>query len=305
MGSGRVTGPPRPAGTGLSRPKAVGPLAALGGLIRIVHPFPSLLDAAVTGVLVLVAGGAPAAAFRLAGSMFALQAAIGTANDLADEPLDRHAKPAKPLPAGLVSRPAAHALLVVLITAGLVLAAASGPILLGLAVVGIGIGFLYDLRLKGTLWSWLPFALGIPLLPVFAWLGATGGLPAAFVLLLPVGVIAGAALALANLLADLERDERAGARTLATRLGRRRTWQLASGLLAVVLVAAGISLIALGGRGGGLALAAGAAAVVFVGMVVGRGADPRRRERAWELEATGIGLLAAGWVAALVGTPSF
>ena len=31
---------------------------------------------------------------------------------------------------------------------------------------------------KGTAWSWLPFAVGIPLLPVYGWLGAAGALPA-------------------------------------------------------------------------------------------------------------------------------
>ena len=289
-----------------TRPEAPGPgiPAILGGLIRIVHPFPSLLDAAVTGAVVLVAGGTPALAIRLAVSMFALQGAIGTANDLVDEPVDRVAKPAKPLPAGMVSRPAAGVLAATLALVGLGLASLSGALLLGLAAVILGIGLVYDLRLKGTIWSWLPFAVGIPLLPVFAWLGATGGLPRAFALLLPAGVIAGASLAMANLLADLERDEQAGVETLATRLGPVRTWRLASSLLALVLLSAVASLVALGGSGGGVALVAVAVAVVFAGMIVGRDAGPRGRERAWELEATGIGLLAAGWIAALAGTAS-
>ena len=38
----------------------------------------------------------------------------------------------------------------------------------------LGVGLLYDLRLRGTALSWFPFAVGIPLLPVYAWLGATG-----------------------------------------------------------------------------------------------------------------------------------
>jgi len=236
--------------------------------------------------------------------MLALQAAIGTANDLVDEPRDRHTKPAKPLPAGLISRRAAQALLAALVAAGLVLAAASGPLLLGVAVLGLGIGLAYDTRLKGTLWSWVAFAAGIPLLPVFAWLGATGALPAAFGVLLPIGVIAGTALALANPLADLERDEQAGTRTLATHLGRRNTWRLTSGLLVIVLVAAAVSALALGGRGGGLVLVALAAVLAGAGIVVGRGADPKRRELGWELEAVGIGVLAVGWVVALAGTPS-
>ena len=34
-------------------------------------------------------------------------------------------------------------------------------------LVVIAIGLAYDLRLKGTAWSWLPFAVGIPILPVY------------------------------------------------------------------------------------------------------------------------------------------
>jgi hypothetical protein len=34
-----------------------------------------------------------------------------------------------------------------------------------------------------------------------------------------------------------------------------------------------------------------------VGLAIGRGGDAARLERAWELEAIGLGLLAAAWLA--------
>jgi hypothetical protein len=58
---------------------------------------------------------------------------------------------------------------------------------------------------------------------------------------------------------------------------------------------------ALAARGGGWGLAgvAGGGIVIATGLSVGRSARPARRERAWELAAAGVGLLAAGWVAAM------
>ena len=80
------------------------------------------------------------------------------------------------------------------------------------AVAGTATGYAYDLRLKTTAWAWLPFAIGLPLLPVYAWVGATGQVPAPFVLLVPLAVLAGAAVALLNGLVDVERDRAAGRR---------------------------------------------------------------------------------------------
>ena len=82
--------------------------------------------------------------------------------------------------------------------AGLVLAALAGPAAAAVALMGYGIGLAYDLRLKASPWSWLPYAAGIPLLPVYAWVGATGELPLAILVLAGLGVFGGGALAIAN-----------------------------------------------------------------------------------------------------------
>ncbi len=269
------------------------------GLIRVVHPFPSLLDGLLTAGLVLIAGGEGEVAARLGLAMIALQAAIGTVNDLVDEPLDRGRKSGKPLPRGLVSRRAAMLLVGASLVVGLGLSALSGAAVLVVAVVGTAIGLVYDRWLKGTIWSWLPFALGIPLLPVYAWLGATGGVPSSFGVLIPAAALAGASLAIANLLADAERDAAAGLDTVATRLGVRRAWRVGGALHLAVLAIAGGSLLAIGGRGAGLAGVVAGAAVVTVGLVASRGAASSLRERGWELQAAGVGILAAGWVAAV------
>jgi 4-hydroxybenzoate polyprenyltransferase len=268
----------------------------VGGLVRLTHPFPSLLDGLVTGAVACVAGADPMSAVRLGLAMTALQVSIGSLNDLVDAPHDLGRKPAKPIPGGLVSPGEARAVAVGGAVVGLELALPSGAATVALALAVLAIGYAYDLAFKGTAWSWLPFAIGIPLLPVFGWLGATGGLPSSFTILLPVAVIAGAALAVANARADVERDAAAGVDSVATRLGIDRSWAVNAGLLGVVIFLAAATLIAQGAPPLALLGALGAAVAIGIGIVLGRHADSAGRERAWELEAVGVGLLAAVWL---------
>lgn len=235
--------------------------------------------------------------------MVALQAGIGATNDIRDAPADSGRKPGKPIPAGLVSPRGALGAAVVAFAAGLALAVPSGPAVAALAVVVIGIGLAYDLRLKGTAWSWLPFAVGIPLLPVYGWLG-TGDLPPIFLVVVPTAAVAGASLAISNALVDLERDRAAGLDSVALALGARRAWLLHVGLLGTVVGAAVGIAAALGGAPPQIAIVALAGLVPLAGARLVRSADPRRRERGWELEAVGLALLATAWLAGPgLGTP--
>src|SRR5215217_7419340 len=64
----------------------------IGGVGRLLHPFPSLMNTVATLLFATLAfGGVPGArtAVLLAGAIFGSQAAIGSANDLADRELDR------------------------------------------------------------------------------------------------------------------------------------------------------------------------------------------------------------------------
>src|SRR6185369_11893209 len=151
----------------------------------------------------------------------------------------------------------------------------------------------------------------LPLLPIHAWLGAAGTVPAALVVLVPIGVLAGTALALANGIVDAERDSGSGRPATVVRLGRRRAWIVQSVVLAV---AAGLAVVLApgGGVSGAGSAAAGPAAVLglvrtwglllgCVGIALGGVvlASPRAgiRERGWELEAVGVAALGIGWLA--------
>jgi 4-hydroxybenzoate polyprenyltransferase len=252
----------------------------------------------VFGVAV-VAGANPPVALRLGVAMTALQASIGALNDVVDAPRDAGHKPGKAIPAGLVSATAARVVVVAAAAVGLGLSAPSGVPTIALAAAILSIGYGYDLVFKGTVWSWVPFAVGIPLLPVFGWLGSAGTVPASFAILIPVAVVAGSALAIANARADLERDTAAGVDSVAIRLGPSRSWAVGAGLLAFVVVAALVTLVRGDASTGAIALAGGAGVMVGVGVALGRRGDSARRERAWQLQAVGVALLAAAWLAGI------
>jgi 4-hydroxybenzoate polyprenyltransferase len=231
--------------------------------------------------------------------MTALQLGIGALNDVVDAPRDAGHKPGKPIPAGLVSRRVGAVIALAAFAVGLLLAAPGGRLVVGLAVVVIGIGVAYDLRLKGTAWSWFPFAVGIPLLPVFGWVGATGGLDPLFVVIVPAAMAAGAALAIANSLVDVERDRSAGVSSVALALGEGRARAVGIALLVAIAVAAAASCSAFGGS---------LLAATFVGLVgsapvlaawLARASDPARRELGWRAEAIGLGVLAVVWIEAV------
>src|SRR4029453_15170493 len=86
------------------------------------------------------------------------------------------------------------------------------------AVVGLAWGWSYDLWLKGTVWSALPFAVAVPIVPLFGY-GAAGGVPAALWGGWPTAAPLAVATHLADALPDVERDRATGVRGLTTRLG--------------------------------------------------------------------------------------
>jgi 4-hydroxybenzoate polyprenyltransferase len=258
-------------------------------------------------LLAQVAAGDVTTSVRLAIGMLGLQVSIGALNDLVDAPRDATTKPGKPIPRGAASAGDARWIAGLGLGVAVALVAPSGPAALVVLGACAACGYGYDLRLSRTAISWLPLAVALPLVPVFAWVGATGSLPGDLLAIVPAGGLAGAGLALANALADLDRDRSTGARSAAVRLGQRATWVIQAVLVlgAVVVALVGRPAALTGGGLGRLVLGAGVL-VLLVGVGLGGGSvDPgrrgeaQRRERAWELEAGGVALVAVGWLASL------
>lgn len=260
----------------------------------------------MVALVALVAGGSPWVATVLGLSMTLLQFAIGALNDLVDAPRDTGRKAGKPIPSGLLTSDAARVTALACAGGGLLLGLAGGPGLLILGVIVLGIGVTYDLWAKGTTLSWLPFAIGIPILPVYGWLGAAGTLPGVFLILVPAAANAATALAISNAIVDMERDEAAGAGSIALALG---PWRSAGLVLVLELVVAALALgtaAVLGAPAGwlvALLVAAGApVSGAVLGLLAARREGTTLRELAWEIQAVGTGLLAVAWLGALSAT---
>lgn len=235
---------------------------------------------------------------RLGLGMLCLQFAIGSANDYMDAASDAVAKPGKPIPAGRVSLRAALLISIATAVAGLVVAAGVAPVVLGVAACGLGLGLVYDSRLKGTPVSWAPFALGVGLLPLYAWLGARGTVPSGLAGVVVMAVVAGSALAIANAYADVDADRLSGTESVATLIGPTTALRIDACLLAVVQAIVLATTVAVGA---GPVLGAEAVGCALAWLGVGLAVTRGRRAGAlvWEMQALGILVLGAGWLAAL------
>ena len=274
-------------------------------LLRLVHPFPSALNAVLVLGIALIAGAPIERAGLLALAMLGLQFCIGAVNDLFDEALDARSKPSKPIPAGRVSRRTAWLVAALCGGGGLALVAFVNPadlLPLAMAVVMLSAGLTYDAVLKPTAFGWVCFAVAFPILPIYAWYGATGTLPPRWEILVPVAALAGPALQLANGLIDLETDRAAGLRTLAVALGRRRSLALMAVALVAIHVLASITLVptdaAQAAQGAAaVALLSGTAGALALGGLVASAQEARvMREIGWTAQAASIAVLALAWL---------
>ena len=271
--------------------------------LRLIHPFPTTLNALAAVALACVAErGLPAGdvLLRLAVTMFATQSAIGIVNDIVDRDLDAAAKPWKPIPAGAITRGAARRLAILAVGTALLAGAGFGPAAWALSSAGLAVGLAYDLRLKRSAFSGLTYAVALPLVPLWVWT-AIGRFTPALLWVWPVGLVLGGALQLANALPDLDDDAAHGVRGSAQRLGRQGSLAVAwGGYLFAVLLALALGLLL--GHARPLLLAGVATALLLLAAAVAayvrRPGIPALRF-GWSVLAPGAGLLAISWLAAL------
>ena len=271
--------------------------------LRLIHPFPTALNALAVVLLALVAAdGWPGGGLllRLAVTMVAAQAAIGAVNDLIDRDLDAATKPWKPIPAGVVSPRTARVVGGGAIAVAFLVGATLGPLPWLLSTAGLAAGLAYDLRLKRTAWSWLTYAVALPLVPLWVW-AAVGRFTPALLGVVPVGLLLGAALQLANTLPDLHGDTVYGVRGLAHRLGLRWARRLAWGSDAAAIALAGTLGLLFGGERRLLLVGCGGAALLLAWAIGAHRLRPDERslQLGWGLLAGGAALLAVAWLAAL------
>lgn len=271
---------------------------AIQGL-RIVHPLPSALNAALVIAIATVAGASLTEAGLLGLAMLGFQASIGALNDVVDADRDRIAKPMKPIPAGAIDGRGATIVAVAGAAMGLVISAGFGPLVLILGAAGYGCGLAYDLVLRQRGLGWLCFAGAFPLLLVWTWVAAAGSLPPGWPILLPLAALAGPTIHLANSLVDLDADAQTGVASMATRLGEDRApVVLAIATTAIYAMAWVILTWFAGPPTAALLTAAAATLCAGLGVSLSWRSAARAREQGWLLQATGLALLAVAWVTA-------
>lgn len=212
-------------GAAVPLPEAVaarGPAAVLAGLVRACHPEPV---AAVTGLITALAaasGRGPGGCALVAAAVFTGQLSVGWCNDRVDAARDVAAgRRDKPLVRGTVGARTVAVAAVAALALCVPLSLASG-VAAGLAhLAGVAAAWGYNLGVKRTVLSWLPYAVGFGLLPAFVALGCAGRpWPPAWAV--AAGALLGVGAHVTNVLPDIEADLAAGVRGLPQRLGRRR-----------------------------------------------------------------------------------
>ena len=268
-----------------------GPAPALA-LLSAAHPGPAFAVTTVAALLAVSAGLEPRQAVVVTGAVLAGQLTIGWGNDLLDVSRDRTVgRRDKPLAAGLVGTRTVTAALAGAALACVVLSLAAGwrSAVVHL-LLGAGAGQAYNLGLKATALSWLPYASAFGTLPAVVHLAADDpSWPPWW--MAAAGALLGVGAHVLNALPDLADDLRTGVRGLPHRLGPTLSRPLAAVLLvaasllaalgpagtppawvwAALLVVAGLAGLALTGRGRGPFRAAMAIALLDVVLLVAAG----------------------------------
>jgi len=215
--------------TGTAHPSGPASRARGFAAARIIHPFPTFLNVAATIGLAFVAADGPPPwplTARLAAAMFCAQACIGITNDIFDRRLDAATKPWKPIPRGLISVDLAAWIAGGFLGASLALGATVSGLSMALLALGASCGLAYDVGLKRTVFSAVPFMIAIPTLPAWVFVSLDRWQPELW-LLLPLGSLLGLSIHLANTIPDVDADAEQGVRGLAHRLGVPQSMRLA------------------------------------------------------------------------------
>lgn len=264
------------------------PLRSAVALAGACHPEPTLAVTTLATVLAVSAGRGVGSAW-VAAAVLCGQLSVGWGNDYLDRDRDRIAgRAAKPVASGRVDPALARRAAWVALVLAMLLSLASGPAATAVHLLALLMAHLYNLGLKSSPLSVVPYAVAFAQLPAFITLGLTPPhLPPPWAVV-AAGLI-GAAAHFTQTLPDLELDVATGMKGLPHRLGTRGS------LAAVgVLLAAGALAAALGpiGRPPPIALVTLGLSLALVVAVLVEGAL-RRYSAAFHLTIAAAGAAVA------------
>jgi 4-hydroxybenzoate polyprenyltransferase len=216
-------------------------VANVVGLLRACHPEPTVAVTVLVTALAVTTGRDATGVLLVAAAVLTGQLSIGWLNDVLDAERDvAVGRVDKPVATGAVSAATVGTATLVAALACVPLSLASGAAAGTVHLVAVAAGWFYDLGLKSSRFSVLPYVVCFGLLPVFVVLGLPGTpLPPWWLPL--AGALLGAGAHFANVLPDLDDDAATGVRGLPHRLGATRSRAAAALLLlgATVVLALG------------------------------------------------------------------
>jgi 4-hydroxybenzoate polyprenyltransferase len=248
-------------------------VAAIGAYLRAAHLAPAASVTALVGGAVVARGAEPAEVIVAVLSTAAGQLSVGWSNDYLDREEDRAAgRNEKPLVAGRISPGSLWLAAWVAGAVSVGLAAALGVAPAVVMAVAVAAAWAYNLGLKRTPLSWVPYAVSFGLAPMFVWQVSEGALPPGWIPAMTAAL--GVAGHLTNVLPDIEADRATrGTRGLPHLLGPTRSL-----LLAALLLGATLALVLwAAARVGPAVIAVASASGVLIAAVVAAGLRGRPR----------------------------
>ena len=220
---------------------AQGPLANTSALLRAAHLLPSIAVTAFTTAAAGAAGRSAAGCLLVAAAVATGQLSNGWSNDLLDRGRDVEAgRTDKPLATGELSPSLVVRACAAAVVLCVPLSLASGAVAGGVHLAAVAGGWAYNLGLKRTVLSALPYAGSFALLTAFATLGLPdSSWPQPWAL--AAGGLLGVGAHFLNVVPDVAADLTAGVRGLPQRLGAAR-----SAVLGAVLLGGACALVVLG-----------------------------------------------------------
>ncbi len=255
-------------------------------LVRSSHPEPTGAVSAVTAALAASAGRSVGGVVATLTAVAAGQLSVGWCNDAVDADRDRRSgRRDKPVAAGEIAGTTVWRAAVVALVASVPLSLLSGWRATVVHLVAILAAWSYNLGVKATVFSVVPYTLAFALLPTFVTLGLPGNPWPPWWAPLAGGLL-GAGAHFANVLPDIDDDLATGIRGLPQRMGVTAS-RIAAALLlgtASVLLVLGPGRLGAPGQPASPAFTAGALAVVggvlLAGLVLGRRLASRAAFRA-------------------------
>ncbi len=252
-------------------------MSAVRGYATASHLAPTLVVTTLATAMAVGFGARPTQTVTVAVAVLLGQLSVGWSNDWLDAERDRVVqRSAKPVVEGVVTPDAlCRAAWVALV--GCALASwATGPVPGTVHMVAVASAWAYNVGLKVTLASWVPYAISFGLLAAFAPLAAGAQVVP---WLIVAAALLGCGAHIANALPDLEDDQATGVHGLPQRLGRR-----VDGVLSPILLAGAVVVVILAppGMPSEAALAIGGLALVtaVIAGLLGAGALGTVRSRA-------------------------